>query len=102
MGAQCVSPAVTTRQRSCPGESPITIVGSNKENIWLSVRLGQIAAAYISIFPKPLRWRQEHGPAKGRRERETAGMQSARPAGQGDAAGAAAEETRKAAALHRD
>lgn len=75
------------------GNKPIMMVGSNKENIWLSVCLGQIASAYISIFPKPLWSCQEHGPAKGKTEREAARMQNARQARQGDTAGSMAEGT---------
>lgn len=75
------------------GNKPIIIVGSNKENIWLSVCLRQIASAYISIFPKPLWSRQEHGPAKGKTERETAGMQNARQGRQGGTAGPLARGT---------
>lgn len=71
-GCSSFSPTSSPR-----GNKTIMIVGSNKENIWLSVCLGQIASAYISIFPKPLRSRQEHGPAKGKKERETARMQNA-------------------------
>lgn len=67
---------VFPKMLSWRGNKPIIIIGSNKENIWLSFCLRQIASAYISIFPKPLWSRQEHGPAKGKTERETARIQN--------------------------
>lgn len=100
MGLSCEIGSSFSPTSSRRGYEPITIVGSNKENILLSVCLRQIASAYISIFPKLLWSCQEHGPAEGKTERETAWMQNAWQARQGDTAGSMG--TWKAAPLHQD